>query len=242
VRTLLRVLTWNTDAVPAVADSIRATLAPLAPWRPDIAILLDCTPTLADSLRAIPGLTVRDTREYCVATPHGIEDAAVLRSPRGVGRFGHAARYRVVIGADSATARRVDVVALHLTSPRAALSRALHLDFSELEEDRYWRRVESERIRAWLDETSREPGVPLIVAGDFNLPPESRVLRRDWGDFRNAFSDAGWGFGYTMFSGPFVVRIDHILHTPELRAARAWVERGFPSEHQPLLADLAWAR
>jgi endonuclease/exonuclease/phosphatase (EEP) superfamily protein YafD len=80
------------------------------------------------------------------------------------------------------------------------------------------------------------------VAGDFNLPPESHVLRRDWGDLRNAFSDAGWGFGYTMFSGPFAVRIDHILHTADLRAVRARVERGFPSEHQPLIADLAWTR
>jgi endonuclease/exonuclease/phosphatase (EEP) superfamily protein YafD len=238
-RPSLRVVTWNTDAVPFIATSMRAALAR---WNMDAVVLLDCTATLADALRAVPGLQVRSTRNYCFATPHEIDTVQLLSSPRGVGRFGHAARIRFTRTSRGEAPASVDIIALHLASPRVALARALRLDFSELEEDRYWRQVESQRIRRWLDDIGRDPGVPLIVAGDFNLPPDSHVLHRDWGDFRNAFSDAGWGFGYTMFSGPFAVRIDHILHTPNLRAVRTRVERGYPSEHQPLIADLAWVR
>ncbi len=238
-RTSLRVVTWNTDAVPAIADTVRVALAR---WNVDAVVLLDCTTTLADSLRAVPGLQVRSTRNYCFATPHMIDTVQLLTSPRGVGRFGHAARIRFTRSLPGEAPASVDIVALHLASPRVALGRALRLDFAELEEDRYWRQVESQRIRRWLDALGRDPGVPLIVAGDFNLPPESHVMRRDWGDFRNAFSEAGWGFGYTMFSGPFAVRIDHILYTPDLSALRTRVERGYPSEHQPVIAELAWVR
>ena len=36
-----------------------------------------------------------------------------------------------------------------------------------------------------------------ILAGDFNLPVDSAIYREYWSGYRDAFSDAGWGFGYT---------------------------------------------
>src|SRR6185436_16706971 len=75
---------------------------------------------------------------------------------------------------------------------------------------------ETNRIDAWQQSASardrvRDPTVPLIVAGDFNLPVESAIYRASWGDLTNAFSTCGRGFGRTKFTGAFGIRIDHVL-------------------------------
>jgi endonuclease/exonuclease/phosphatase (EEP) superfamily protein YafD len=86
----------------------------------------------------------------------------------------------------------------------------------------------------------RDAKGPYVVAGDFNLPQGSGILRQDWGALENAFSARGWGIGYTMYAGKFAVRIDHVLVSPMLMTERVVLARGFPSEHQPVLADIAW--
>ncbi len=82
----------------------------------------------------------------------------------------------------------------------------------------------------------------MIVAGDFNLPAEARALREDWGTLRNAFSEAGWGFGHTMFAGRHRVRIDHVLVSEAFRVKGARVLSGYPSEHQPVVAEVSLVR
>ena len=57
---------------------------------------------------------------------------------------------------------------------------------------------------------------PFLVVGDFNAPVESVIYRRYWGDLRNAFSYAGFGFGSTRLNGWIRVRIDHILASYDL--------------------------
>ena len=98
------------------------------------------------------------------------------------------------------------------------------------------RTLDSRRTAQWV----RDAKTPYVVAGDFNLPEGSSILRHDWGALENAFSERGWGFGYTMFAGKFAVRIDHVFVSPGLMTERIVLERGFPSEHQPVIADIAW--
>jgi endonuclease/exonuclease/phosphatase family metal-dependent hydrolase len=85
----------------------------------------------------------------------------------------------------------------------------------------------------------REPGMPLVVAGDFNLPVESAVYRTSWGDLVNVFSACGRGFGHTKFTGVFGIRIDHILVSPSWECTGASVlSPADDGDHAPLVVAL----
>jgi vancomycin resistance protein VanJ len=230
----LRLVTYNTDRSQTLSLHLRNELAR---WNADVVVLQDCKTVTGDSLRAI-ATHVHITPEFCFASRWPIERVepyvtTVRSGTAAIGRFGNATRYVVQHSSGS-----IDVYTLHLESPRRALWAARNLDFSQLEESILVRGADSQRISAWV----RRSRDPLIVAGDFNLPTGSRILERDWGDLRNAFSEAGTGFGFTMFAGTHRVRIDHALTNDRLRARGIAIERGFPSEHQPVVVDFDIAR
>ena len=78
-----------------------------------------------------------------------------------------------------------------------------------------------------------------ILAGDFNMPVESRIYREFWGDFRDAFSAAGNGWGETKLTSWYGTRIDHVLYSPPWVCRRVSVGPPMGSDHCPLVADLA---
>ena len=76
---------------------------------------------------------------------------------------------------------------------------------------------ESARAMTWSLQGNQL--TPVIVAGDFNLPVESTIFRRHWGEFTDAFEAAGSGFGWTRQEGALLrIRIDHILGNATRRA------------------------
>ena len=89
-----------------------------------------------------------------------------------------------------------------------------------------------------------EIGPCQIIAGDFNLPPDSSIYGQHWSGYANAFSCAGWGFGYTewpkMRKIRFGIRIDHILTSGGWRPQSCWVGPDVGSDHLPLIAELQW--
>jgi len=83
----------------------------------------------------------------------------------------------------------------------------------------------------------------LLVAGDFNLMPDSAIYRESWSHLQNAFSAGGLGWGYTKREAwVLAARIDHILVGPRWQVVRAWVESSSGSDHRPLVADLVLTR
>jgi endonuclease/exonuclease/phosphatase (EEP) superfamily protein YafD len=83
---------------------------------------------------------------------------------------------------------------------------------------------------------------PLLIAGDSNLPVESAIQRSSWGDFMNAFSTCGRGFGHTKATRLFGIRIDHILTSRHWRCIRATVlDSPYGGDHAPLVVDLRLA-
>jgi vancomycin resistance protein VanJ len=133
----------------------------------------------------------------------------------------------------------------HLLSPRPGLSEIVDsktlLNLSKrsmIDEEIRRRRSESEHVV----EASSNQGDNLIIAGDFNLPPDSNIYRAHWRHFQNAFCKAGFGFGNTVFvkQGPFTFssRIDHVLFTNQWQCAGCWVGPDVGSDHLPLIADL----
>lgn len=110
-----------------------------------------------------------------------------------------------------------------------------------------------------LERAGREP-MPVIMAGDFNTTDRCAHYRWVTENYRDAFREAGWGFGFTFpdFSSPnalprglprvalpvpLLTRIDYVFYSEHFQAAEAlvWPSAG-GSDHRPVLARLAIVR
>ncbi|PJF28106.1 MAG: hypothetical protein CUN53_01550 [Phototrophicales bacterium] len=93
-----------------------------------------------------------------------------------------------------------------------------------------------------LRRTAAEP-LPYIVAGDFNFSDQNRLYDRLAASMRDAFMDAGMGFGWTWRADmgepthrliPTLARIDYVWCGAGLRAVTAEVGTGIGSDHYPV--------
>ncbi len=133
----------------------------------------------------------------------------------------------------------VNIISLHLESPRDGLGQVAGTRLKNndgIVANSEQRRIQSEFLAA---AASRIPG-PLLVVGDFNTPPESVFFGNIWTGYRDAFNDAGLGWGHTFFNRATSVRIDHILIGGGGRASHCWVGRNVGSPHRPVIADISW--
>lgn len=158
-------------------------------------------------------------------------------------REGSLGRATVAIAFElDATVQPLEFVAIHLYTPRKGLD-AVKNKFWEgaqrMRSNIEFRSRESEAAARWAAE--RSPSA--IIAGDFNLPPESCIFRRDWSRYTDAFAVAGRGYGYTFgynTSGRWYgIRIDHILAGEGWRVERAKVGPHIGADHRPVIADLS---
>jgi len=235
----LRLVTYNTDGSTALASRIGHDVLG---WNADLVLMQDCAPEVAQALQRYRS-TRRPPRryhlyvdpEFCLLSRVPMQ--ALTRKPATDGSYdsGRALRFEVIWQGEPVT-----IATVHLPSPRLALFAARQGDFTLLASSIRTRFGASQATADWIRGGSRFG--PLIVAGDFNLPVESPAFRDHWGALRNAFSEAGWGFGHTMFAGSHRVRIDHILVDRAFAVRAASVLSGYPSEHQPVVADLTIGR
>lgn len=92
-------------------------------------------------------------------------------------------------------------------------------------------------------------GQPGILLGDLNTSDQSDNYRLliDAG-LIDSFRAAGWGFGVTWPARkvrgkiplPVLVRIDYIIHTPDLQTVAVWTGPAGGSDHLPVIAELRW--
>ena len=75
---------------------------------------------------------------------------------------------------------------------------------------------------------------PMILTGDLNTTSNSLDMAQLLGTMKSAFDERGFGFGFTIASGPYKVRVDHVLYTEGLRARSAAVPDVRVSNHKPL--------
>jgi endonuclease/exonuclease/phosphatase family metal-dependent hydrolase len=88
-----------------------------------------------------------------------------------------------------------------------------------------------------LDGLAEIRDAPLLLGGDFNVPPDHGAMAALGNSFRFAFEDAGWGYGYTRPTRYPWLRIDHILASPDWGFAACWVGPDVGSDHLPLCAE-----
>jgi endonuclease/exonuclease/phosphatase family metal-dependent hydrolase/putative flippase GtrA len=141
----------------------------------------------------------------------------------------------------------ISICTIHFPSPRYGLEAVLDRRTILARERRG--QLESEtQNRSDVSQVAKQslpsPNRGLIVLGDFNMPTDSTIYRRDWAGFHNAFSLTGWGTGQTVRENlrgiELSTRIDHILTGNDWWPVRSWVGPNVGSQHLPLVADLAW--
>jgi endonuclease/exonuclease/phosphatase (EEP) superfamily protein YafD len=227
----LRVLTCNTHRSQLDAEALGVLVAATDP---DVVALQAWSAGNEPAVFAYGDWHVRRDGQLCLASHYPIRGGESLDDPDFRGRDSAAARYEL-----EAPGGVLRFVNLHLDSPRDGLeevSSSCGTRPERLRANSDLRRRQSEKVRRWLGGW----GGPVLIAGDFNTPPESTVYRECWSPYANAFSSAGLGFGPTFFTARNSVRIDHLLAGPGWQCRRCWVGPPVGSPHRPVLAD--WCR
>lgn len=103
----------------------------------------------------------------------------------------------------------------------------------------FFRSEESKVVSAWLQEQAE----PIeLIAGSLNMTVESRIYRRWWRGYENAFSRVGWGLGWTRQASfgnvLFGTRCDHVLLGDRYDLVRCDVGPNLGPAHLPLIVEL----
>jgi vancomycin resistance protein VanJ len=201
---------------------------------PDIVALQEWSRTGRSALLQAPEWHMQRLPGLCLASRRPIRRAERLGTD-SMDDKGSVMRYEV-----DTPAGPVTFFNLHFATPREDLHGVLHDQPSgaaDLDANSATRALQSAHVAGLaLDCVG-----PVLIAGDFNTPPESVLFRRVWAPFTDAFGTAGFGWGYTFINNRTTVRIDHILAGPGWRCVRCWVGPSVGSQHRPVIADLVLA-
>ena len=94
--------------------------------------------------------------------------------------------------------------------------------------------VRAEQAEIVAEEIGKLNGNYVLVSGDFNDTPISYTYRVMKGPLVDAFAESGNGFGITFNQHYCWLRIDHILHSSNMRAYHAKVDNISESDHYPM--------
>ena len=130
--------------------------------------------------------------------------------------------------------REVVVASVHLPTLRAGFEGILKGQVDPLTLHLSWWGRQMSRV---LESLSRASDVPMLVGGDFNMPPDDSTMHSLRSSFRYAFDEAGWGYGYTRPAAHPWVRIDHLLASREWYVTACKVGPDLGSDHLPLVAE-----
>lgn len=229
----LRVVSFNTyvhapDA-SHVVDLVRAQ-------EPDVLLVQELFPSRDEELRARLG--DRLPHRHVVQSPGvggvGVFSRFPISEVRPILDASERSRSTAVVVLD-VDGRPLQVVPVHLISPCPQCGASV---IERLDLEGVVRVAEMGAVIAALD-----GDVPAIVGGDFNSTERSGPYRKlAAAGFRDAQREAGSGMGFTWPGGGRLgafVRIDWLL-ARDLEPVRAFVGSAGPSDHRPVIADLAF--
>jgi vancomycin resistance protein VanJ len=226
----VRVLTCN---MHYGKPDVGAWLRMLAEIRPDLVAVQELPGNEPDLPFADDAWHLHRENNLFVASRFRIQQSELLGDD-SMTPMGLVTRYRLQTPAGELT-----LFNLHFASPRDGLYEVLRNPgpgIAEMESNSSMRRQQSERLARFAEDVTG----PLLLVGDFNTPTESAIFRRCWGRYTDAFTAAGWGWGYTFLGAKTTVRIDHILAGPGWHCERCWIGPQVGSPHRPVVADLIW--
>jgi vancomycin resistance protein VanJ len=221
--TTLKVMSYN---VLYRNHDLAAIVSIIRQEQPDILLLQEVTPTIADTLQ---GLQPNDPANplYFAYAPQ-IGQAIVSRYPltslETAPTKGRTQKVRVHTPYGT-----INVWNLHLAVPAP------------------WKRQYAQ-VSALIEDMQQVDG-PLLIGGDFNTTYGSEVYGLINRNLQNAHRQAGWGFGFTfpahaprLKGVPIltpIVRIDHIFHDSHFFTRDAYtLQTAGGSDHLPVAAEL----
>jgi endonuclease/exonuclease/phosphatase family metal-dependent hydrolase len=241
----LRVLSFNVNTAfggtQLIADEIAA-------HSPDIALLQEgpyYNGQLLDALRAhFP--YVQSSTQFIVASRYPLVSSNEPKSVRFYGRLHAPGFMRYVFETPLGS---LVVYSVHPTSPRGVLHlrqfrAALHqLETGELfAGDPELDVASNAGLRALQIGTAAEAAqvesLPVLIAGDTNLPGLSTIFREHLSRFNDGFAAVGWGFGYTYTNKHPFLRLDRILVSDKLGFVSFQVACPGVSDHLCVVADI----
>ena len=100
-------------------------------------------------------------------------------------------------------------------------------------------KVRARQAEIIAGEIQKANGYSTIVCGDFNDTPISYSHRTVQGPLADAFADTGFGMGISYNQNFFLFRIDHILHSTNMKAYNCSIDtRVKLSDHYPIYCYL----
>jgi endonuclease/exonuclease/phosphatase family metal-dependent hydrolase len=164
--------------------------------------------------------------ELCVASRYPIHTIRIISE-------GLAIRYTI-----DTPAGPVDLIGVHLSSPHWALRDSIDgadQGPEELARNIRQRGEEAVLLKSEIEQTTNHP---LIIAGDFNLTPDSPLFTENFSTMSDAYQSTEFGFGWSYFHQHTMVRIDHVLTNGLIVSRSCVVGPALGSPHRPLVVDL----
>jgi endonuclease/exonuclease/phosphatase family metal-dependent hydrolase len=241
----MRVVSYNIATGPhgpePILEELRGTDA-------DVILLQETDRNLYQALTAgLAGYQVHTWGQFLIASRFPVDETI---EPPNISHRGKPRSPRFVYYRITTPAGPLQIFNVHPISPREALTELRGEGLrNELESGRLLRGTASDKVMdntelrvqqlEMISEDAHRSPAPVIVAGDTNMPTLSWALAHWFGDYRDAFSEAGSGFGYT-FPAPRHpwMRIDRVLADPRFRVVGCHVIQSPASDHFPLVADL----
>ncbi|MGD0139002.1 MAG: endonuclease/exonuclease/phosphatase family protein [Tepidisphaeraceae bacterium] len=219
----VRVLTCN---VHGHALHSRQLADLIASVHPDVVVLQEWLPPYESSIFDDGDWNVVTAGEQFLATRFRVNSFREFQN-------GSAVRY--VLETSAGTFNLINV---HLASPHPPLAAAL-LGRPGGKTDLEKNVIEREDQSRHLARVTGNASGPLLIAGDFNLCPDSPIFRENFRHFSDAFDVAGFGFGWTYRVQWTAARIDHILSSSQWTCRDCWLGISVGSPHRPLIADFS---
>jgi vancomycin resistance protein VanJ len=191
-------------------------------------------------LNAFPGWNIKIDGELAIATRFPLSQFERKELPKlSNDRWKQPAYVRAVVDTGDT---KVALYNCHLSTPRSAFEALRHRAPSALDLIAINTRDRLAQGAALASAIAQETR-PTVLGGDFNAPENSLVLLPiQQSNFRNTFSEAGTGYGYTkghdLRLGLSFVRIDHLYASKHWAVHNSFAGDKAGSDHRPMIAEL----
>ena len=239
----LRVMTWNMLYTSQLEGAFFTEIQTL---QPDIIALQEVGYTIENEMVALLGNEYPYYSVQSVGSSSGLaiwSKLPILRSEQSGARLLGCICIRLTLDLEG---HPITVMTTHPWSPQIHYSRRR----SRIPRVTYFSTDDQDLVMRALVKQVAAASRPLLLLGDLNTTEQQanfRTLRQQ--GLQDAHEAAGWGMGFTYPNPeslygrrrriPPIIRIDHILFSPEWRTLAVWTGSIPVSDHLYVVADLA---
>ena len=230
VGTPFRVITLNMHYINADPQALEDLITD---GSPDIVAVQEWGGYERAAIRSTPGWHIHATQRLFLASRYPIKKTFELGGD-SMGEHASLTHYEL-----DTPVGTVHVFSIHAATNRHGIQDTKHDNHKGAAEVRANSARRYEQL-AFVAGKAAECAGPVLIVGDFNTPSDSSIFPYVLSGYTDAFTAAGWGWGYTFLGSKTTVRIDHILMGRSWACSACRVGPFVGSPHRPVIADLVW--